>query len=346
MTTDGLKGCACGGMNDRIDRFLGAIGWADADRVLLAGDASNRRYDRLSKPDGSTAILMDAPAEKGEDVRPFITIANHLSDQGLSAPRIQHQSPEEGLLLIEDLGDDLFARLMTCTQGLTRTLYEAATDVLVRLHEIPLLPLESCTPTWLTDMTAPVFEWYAQPQEQGAADAFGQAFRPLFEAIDDPERVIILRDYHAENLLWLPNRHDVARVGLLDFQDALLGHRAYDLVSILQDARRDVPPEIERAMIERYIDLTGCDARSFREAYALLGTQRNLRILGIFARLCLRDGKAHYVDMIPRVWSHVLRTLAHPRLAPVAQVVLSALPEPTDAYLEQLKSRCATVPTP
>lgn len=336
-------------MTDRallIDCFLRASGWADADRALLAGDASNRRYDRLTKPDGTTAILMDAPASKGEDVRPFVAIAQHLSQQGLSAPAILHQDPEGGLLLIEDLGDDLFARLMVSTPDMTRTLYEAATDALIALHGAPTLPLEACSAAWLTEMTAPVFDWYAQGDAQSGQATFTAAFRPLFDTLDNVRRVIILRDFHAENLLWLPERDGVARVGLLDFQDALLGHRAYDLVSVLQDARRDVSPEIENLMIGRYITSTGCDADSFRRAYALLGTQRNLRIVGIFARLCLRDGKPHYIDKIPRVWDYVVRNLTHPDLVPVASVVLSALPEPTQAFLEQLKSRCATLPMP
>jgi hypothetical protein len=336
-------------MTDRqtlITGFLRDCGWDDANLTLLAGDASNRRYDRLTRRDGVTAILMDAPASRGEDVRPFVKIARHLSQQGLSAPAILQEDPANGLLLIEDLGDDLFARLMIRAPDLTRALYEAATDTLIALHRGPTLPLEECTASWLTQMTAPVFEWYVQGDPQSSLAAFDASFRPLFDTLDTADRVIILRDYHAENLLWLPQRDGVARVGLLDFQDALLGHRAYDLVSVLQDARRDVSPEIERMMIDRYIARTECDAEAFRRAYALLGAQRNLRIIGIFARLCLRDGKLHYVEKIPRVWAYVRRNLAHPSLVPVASVVLSALPEPTPAYLEHLRSRCATLPTP
>ncbi|MEX3316154.1 aminoglycoside phosphotransferase family protein [Sulfitobacter sp. PS-8MA] len=327
-----------------IDRFLQEAGWADAARSLLAGDASNRRYDRLRKPDGQSAILMDAPPERGEDVRPFLTVAAHLSSVGLSAPEIYHADPERGLLLLEDLGDDLFARLMADDPTQEQPLYRAAVDVLVHLHRAPALDLPRCDAQWLTDMVAPAFEFYAS--EQDMQTAFAAAFQPLAQALDPASNVVILRDYHAENLLWLPDRPGAARVGLLDFQDALLGHPAYDLVSILQDARRDVPRAIEAHMIEYYLMQTGHDAADFRCAYAVLGAQRNLRILGIFARLCLRDGKGHYVDLIPRVWNHLQHNLRHPALASVANSIDGVLPCPTPEFLEHLKSQCATTPTP
>jgi len=149
--------------------------------------------------------------------------------------------------------------------------------------------------------------------------------------------VVIQRDYHAENLLWLPDRDGVARVGLLDFQDAMLGHPAYDLVSLLQDARRDVPAEIELSMTRRFIDRSGVDEHGFRTAYAVLGVQRNLRILGVFARLSLDYGKPHYVDLIPRVWAHLRRGVDHPAMAPVADLLLQTLPLPTADNLNRLK---------
>jgi len=336
-------------MTDRtplIEGFLQAAGWADAERKLLAGDASNRRYDRLRKGDGQTAILMDAPPERGEDVRPFQQVAAYLSSAGLSAPKIYHADPLYGLLLIEDLGDDLFARLMAGDPALQEPLYRAAVDVLVQLHAAPLPDLPLCDAAWLVDMTAPAFEFYATERQAQPSVPFSDAFGPLAQELDAAPKVVILRDYHAENLLWLPERQRAARVGLLDFQDALMGHPAYDLVSILQDARRDVPPEIEAHMIDYYVAQSGTDPDTFRRAYALLGAQRNLRILGIFARLCLRDGKAHYVDLIPRVWNHLENNLRHPALAPVARSIEGILPRPTPDFLEQLKSQCASIPTP
>ncbi|NUH66958.1 phosphotransferase [Sulfitobacter sp. S0837] len=328
-----------------IQSFLQDAGWADASRKVLAGDASNRRYDRLHRADGQSAILMDAPPERGEDVRPFLAVAAHLTSIGLSAPAIYHADPEQGLLLLEDLGDDLFARLMADDPTREAPLYRAAVDVLVHLHRASAPDLPRCDAQWLTDMAVPAFEFYAPDGKQQYA-AFAAAFHPLAQVLDPVSNVVILRDYHAENLLWLPDRQGVARVGLLDFQDALVGHPAYDLVSILQDARRDVSPAIEAHMVDYYLMQTGQDAENFRSAYALLGAQRNLRILGIFARLCLRDGKAHYVDLIPRVWNYLQHNLRHPALAPVARSIDGVLPCPTPEFLEHLKSQCATNPTP
>jgi aminoglycoside/choline kinase family phosphotransferase len=194
-------------------------------------------------------------------------------------------------------------------------------------------------------MTAPAFEWYSGGDADRHIKRFRDIFHPLAKSLDAVAKVVILRDYHAENLLWLPERTGTAMTGLLDFQDALLGHPAYDLVSILQDARRDVAPQTETDMIAYYLANTGKDEAAFQTAYALLGAQRNLRILGIFARLCQRDGKPHYVDLIPRVWSYVQRDLAHPALADVADVLASSLPAPTNDFLEDLRARCATSPS-
>lgn len=334
-------------MNTRAkdaERFIDAAGWGDARRVFLAGDASNRRYDRLTKPDGTTAVFMDAPPDKGETVQPFITIAEFLIHNGLSAPQILMQDVARGFLLIEDLGDALFARLMADSPEMTEPLYAAAIDTLVQLHKAvpPDLPL--CDSNWLVTMSDLPFDWYANNP-----DAFGQfdpLFRPLAAQFDAEASVVILRDFHAENLLWRQDHAGLARVGLLDFQDALVGHPAYDLVSILQDARRDVDPAIEAKMISRYLSQTGSAPVAFHSAYAVLGAQRNLRILGIFARLCLRDGKPHYIDYIPRVWGYLQRNLAHPDLAELAVFLNASLPYPSPEFLKDLKARCATHPTP
>lgn len=324
--------------------FVQTSGWAGSDSMTVAGDASNRRYERLTRADGQTAILMDAPPEKGEDVVPFVTLARHLTSNGFSAPDIYAQDPANGFLLIEDLGDDLFARLMQQDADRQGPLYTAATDVLVELHRKPTPDLPDCDADWLVSMTDTAFEWYTPA---GAAMAeFTDLFQPLAQRLGETPKVMILRDYHAENLLWLPDRTGVAQVGLLDFQDALLGHPAYDLVSVLQDARRNVRVDIEDAMITHYLHNSGTGATGFRTAYAVLGAQRNLRILGIFARLCLRDGKAHYVDLIPRVWTYIQRNLSHPELHDLAAFIERTLPPPSPEFLEQLKSRCATRPLP
>jgi aminoglycoside/choline kinase family phosphotransferase len=325
-------------------QFLQVAGWAGGKQVPIAGDASNRRYTRITRRDGTSAILMDAPPNRNDSVAPFVEIANHLTAAGLSAPRIYHTNIDHGFLLIEDLGDDLFARMMARDPGQSAVLYRAATDLLIALHKAPVMSLPVADAEWLSGMLAPVFEWYVQVASEETSDRLKGLFLTLARTLDSAPKVIALRDYHAENLLWLPDRSGVAQVGLLDFQDAVLGHPAYDLVSVLQDARREVPTEIEREMIARYIAATGCAAGPFETAYALLGAQRNLRILGIFARLCLRDGKAHYLDMIPRVWGYVQRNLAHPELTDLRALINDTLSPPTPQFLEHLKSRCPHTP--
>ena len=339
-------------MSDRntlADGFVSNTEWSGARRMPLAGDASNRRYERLHL-NGKTAVLMDAPPDKDEDIRPFVRIARHLSALELSAPEILAQDPDHGFLLLEDLGDDLFARVIPREPTLELPLYEAATDVLVHLHKAPppegLRPYD---PPVMLEMAALAWRWYlggALGEDAASGQAFRAAFAPILHRYASDTPVLIQRDYHAENLLWLPDRTGPARVGLLDFQDAMAGHPAYDLVSVLQDARRDVPPAIEEAMIARYIAAAGQAGDTFRAAYAVLGTQRNLRILGVFGRLCMMSGKPHYVDFIPRVWDLLLRDLAHPALTPVAGLITGALPVPTPDILQRLKDKCATIPKP
>jgi aminoglycoside/choline kinase family phosphotransferase len=330
-------------MTDRTDlanSFLAATPWADARRAPLAGDASNRRYERLTHQ-GATAVLMDAPPEKGEDVRPFVRIARHLRDQGLSAPEILAEDSEHGFLLLEDLGDDLFARVIPRQPDLERPLYECATDLLVALHDAPLPELDRYGPRLMAEMAGLALSKYRSgilgDHDPDLQKRFENQFEDILRLTVRGDAVLVQRDSHAENLLWLPEREGVARVGLLDFQDARAGHPAYDLVSLLQDARRDVPAGIEMQMIDRYIAATGADDHGFRTAYTVLGVQRNLRILGVFARLSLEYGKPHYVDLIPRVWAHMIRGLEHPALAPVADMIRAALPAPSAENLDRLR---------
>jgi len=331
-----------------IDKFLSQTDWAGAKRVTVAGDASNRRYDRLTDENGRTAILMDAPPEMGEDVKPFITIAQYLNKIGLNAPDILAQDDEQGFLILEDLGDDLYARVLTNRPELETELYEVAVDVLTHLHNAPCPNLAPYDPSIMTEMAALAYSWYlfgaTGAQNETAKNAFSDEFKTILAPLSNSKQVLIQRDYHAENLLWMPERDGVKRVGLLDFQDAMLGHPAYDLVSILQDARRDVSQNVQSAMITRYVQQNGLDADAFQSAFAILGLQRNLRILGVFARLCMRDGKAHYVDLIPRVWGHIETNLRHPALAEIAPKILHDLPHPDDEILTRLKDKCATIP--
>lgn len=331
-----------------ITDFLNATTWRDAQRVNIAGDASNRRYDRLTMPDGTTAILMDAPPEKGEDIRPFVRIAQHLTSIGLNAPNVFAKDETQGFLVLEDLGDDLFARVLKDSPDLELPLYETAVDVLTHLHAFPFPSLMPYDASVMTELAALPYSWYVlgatgQTNPSKTA-AFSAKFSALLAPLASVPQVLIQRDYHAENLLWISQHDGIKRVGLLDFQDAMSGHAAYDLVSILQDARRDVSPQIQTAMKARYIEQNGLDADDFNAAYAVLGLQRNLRILGVFARLCMRDGKAHYVDFIPRVWAYIEENLRHPTLAPIAETLLDDLPYPDKNTLTRLKEKCATVP--
>ena len=333
-------------MTDRTvlaEALIAQTPWANATRAPLAGDASNRRYERLTDPaTGRTAVLMDAPPDRGEDIEPFVRIANHLRAIGLSAPEIYAEDNQNGFLVLEDLGDDLFSRVLTKDPSQERLLYEAATDVLLHLHEAPILPLPSYDPTLMTELAALAFTKYAQASlgdhDADARERFELRFADSLLQETSGTKVVVQRDYHAENLIWLPEREGVQRVGLLDFQLAMLGHPAYDLVSLLQDVRRTVPTGIEMQMVNRYIAASGMDDHDFRTAYSVLGAQRNLRILGVGARRATDYGKPHYVDLIPATWAHLMRDLEQPALIPVADILRDALPEPTAENLARLKA--------
>ena len=321
--------------------FLTACGWGAADRRLLAGDASDRSYDRLTRgPD--TAVLMDTPPGSADDPADFVRIADHLRRLGLSAPRVLAQDLTAGFLLLEDLGDALFARLTAADPSREPPLYAAAVDVLVHLQHAPIPPsLPDLTAADWASAAGFAFDWYrfAITGEKADTATFQNAMTDALRDHADGRRVLILRDYHAENLLWLPDRAGLARVGLLDFQLAQGGQPGYDLVSLLQDARRDVPPETEATMIRRFAAATDRPLPDFCRSYAVLGAQRALRILGVFARLCLVAGKPGYLPLLPRVWGQLQRNLTHPDLAPLA-AVCAPLPAPTPAALNRIEAQC------
>lgn len=318
----------------------------------LAGDASKRRYFRLKDHEnGTSLVLMDAPPESGEDISQFLKMARYFKSVGLSAPEILHADCDLGLAIIEDLGDDLFARVALHKPSLETGLYEIATDLLVNLHtQTPPKTLGEYGPAAMTEQSALIFDWYLKHVSDAGSDTERRRFttslsRSLAEFASDVD-VLVHRDYHSENLLWLPHRAGLKRVGILDFQDALRGHRMYDLVSLLQDARRDVPREIERAMQQRYASRAGIDPCANEVAYATLGAQRNLRILGVFTRLAVRDAKPNYIDLMPRVWKLLQRNLEHPALSDLRAVVLDLFPAPDEAVMNKLRHRCSPNPMP
>jgi aminoglycoside/choline kinase family phosphotransferase len=328
--------------------FLARNGWGNAKKSHLAGDASNRSYTRLLQfGSNQTAILMDAPPDHGETVEPFIRITNHLNLTNLSAPNIFAKDEQNGFLLLEDFGDDLFATLIKANPELELVLYGAAVDVLIQMHQSqPPDGLLDYSPAVMANYISPVFDWYHSViSENTACDHTGisTVLETVLTTHCSNRRVLALRDYHAENLLWLPDRDGIKRVGLLDYQDAVTAHPAYDLVSLLEDARRNVPTIIQESMIKRYVTATQDDEEGFRIAYHAQGAQRNLRILGVFARLCLVAGKADYIDLIPRVWAHLMNDLSHPALSTLRECVLQSLPEPSPKIRQRLKDKCATI---
>lgn len=322
--------------------FLQRAGWGAATRRFLAGDASDRSYDRLWRG-GETAVLMDAPPGKGDDPATFLTIADHLRSLGLSAPRCLAADMQGGFLLLEDLGDGLFARLIADTPALEPPLYAAAADVLSHLQAAPPPPgLANLTAADWADAAAFALDWYrfAVTGERVDTAPFRAVLTDILARHADGPRVMILRDFHAENLLWLPDRDGMARVGLLDFQLAQMGQPGYDLVSMLQDARRNVARETSDATIIRFLTLTGQEAARFRPAYAALGAQRALRILGVFARLCLVAGKPGYLPLLPRVWGQLQENLAADELTPLRRICDTLLPAPSPDALTRIGEKC------
>jgi len=303
-----------------LHEFLAQAGWNDAEIDPIPGDASFRRYFRLTRPNRSGAMLMHAPPPH-EDPVPFLDVAAWLTSNGLRAPAILAADPPKGWVLTEDFGNDRMRDWLDLNPGGELGAYEDAIDALVDLHTHnpgPFAPYD--LPTYQRE--ADLFtEWYCPAQglivdAEGYRSAWSEVLTPLL----DRQRpgVTVLRDYHAENIMLLGDPMHRQGQGLIDFQDALVGHPAYDLVSLLQDARRDVSPQLEAAMLARYQERAQADPE-FLADYARLGAQRNAKIVGIFTRLYRRDGKPRYLDFIPRVWEAMERDLANPALEPVAQ---------------------------
>jgi aminoglycoside/choline kinase family phosphotransferase len=321
----------------RIEQFLAAHGFALADATPLAQDASFRGYWRLS----GGAVLMDAPPP--EDTRPFLRIAAHLHAIGLSAPRIIAADETDGLVIEEDLGDDLFAAILT--EANAGELFDAAIDALVVLHRaappsgLPVsgLPV-SGLPVWgKTEMTATalgtLFDWWwpamhGGPPPAAAREQVAAALEAMLDVVAAGPRSLVHRDYFAGNLIWLPRRDGPRRAGIIDFQSAAIGHPAYDLVSLLQDARRDIPRALEQRAINRYLAARPeFDPIAFRAAYAACAVQRHLRVACQWVRLAQRDHRPHYLTHGPRTWALLTRALREPAAAPLAAALGRWLPE-------------------
>jgi N-acetylmuramate 1-kinase len=319
------------GREAAIAGFLESVGWGTIQPTLLAADASFRRYYRLVDGD-RRAVLMDAPPPH-EDVRPYVAVAEMLRGHGLSAPEIFAEDNEQGILLIEDFGDDTYTRLLA--RGVDEhELYTLAIDTLITLQRAVTTPpaLPPYNEEALLREAALLVEWYApavlgtplSPAPCAEYLALWREALPL-AAVNGP--TLVLRDYHVDNLMLLEGREGVQGCGLLDFQDALSGPASYDLVSLLEDARRDVPPALREAMTARYLAaFPALDEGAFRRSAAILAAQRNAKIIGIFTRLWQRDGKPRYLGHIPRVWRLLEADLQEPALRPLARWLDHHLP--------------------
>ena len=311
------------GRDQTLSDFLAANGWRDRDRAVLADDASFRRYDRLR--DGwRRAVLMDAPPDK-EDTRPFIRIAGILRDAGLSAPEVIAQDMENGFLLLEDLGDDTFTKVLAAG-GDEATLYAQALEALAALYRrVDLSALDDLPrydeALYLREVSL-LTDWYLPairgPLDDSVRESFVEAWRAVLSLASGVPSTLVLRDYHVDNLMWLPERESPGCVGLLDFQDGVVGPVTYDLVSLFEDARRDVSPAVTVRLLDRYLSLfPEIDRTAFEASYAVLAAQRSTKILGIFTRLAHRDGKPGYLRHTARLWRWLEGDLRHPALAPV-----------------------------
>lgn len=341
---------------EAIDRFLSRSGWADARLLYFQGDASARRFGRVAR-NGHSVVLMDAPrqpdgppirdgkpysriAHLAEDLRPWVAVTSTLRAAGLSSPEVVAQDLDAGLLLVEDFGDDVFGGVVERGAADQADLWRAAVDVLVHLRRVPapdVIQLDDGSTHRLPDYDRAalqievelLLDWYWPTLHGGPAPAaLRTEYIGLWNAVFDellrlPSPGWLLRDYHSPNLMWLPRRIGLERVGILDCQDALKGHPAYDLASLLQDARIDVPEALEDQLFEHYCTVVAAkepafDRASFAFAYSAFGAQRNTKVLGIFARLAQRDGKNGYLRHIPRIWRYLDRNLAHAALSPVS----------------------------
>jgi aminoglycoside/choline kinase family phosphotransferase len=297
---------------ERLEPFLDSIGWSGATVTPLAGDASFRRYFRVAGNGERKAMLMHAPPPH-EDPGPFLDMTNYLRANDFRAPEIYGTDLDEGLVLLEDFGDERMREHLDAYPEDEDVIYRCAVETLTRLEHAPVADIAPYDEAAYLLETGLLAVWYLpamgiETDHTAFNRMWSQALAPLFDA----PKVTVLRDYHAENIMLLNNGEQ----GLIDYQDALVGHPAYDLVSILQDARRDVSPELESAMLAHYqrVANPGYDLGLH---YALLGAQRNTKIIGIFTRLWKRDGKARYLDFLPRMWRLLERDLEHPGLAPL-----------------------------
>ena len=299
--------------------FAAFAQWKTAVCEPLTGDASARKYFRL-RAESQTAILMDA-SQVPDSVAPFIRMAKHLRQLGFSAPELLARDAETGLLLLEDFGDATFALLLEKSVE-TEKLFTLATDVLIALHRHPLaIPenLREYHPEKMLEDIELFVQWRTPNVTALEREDFRAAWRAVLPLAQRVPASLLLRDYHVANLMLLPARDGIQQAGLLDFQDAYRGPVTYDLVSLLQDARRDVPEALQKKLLARYLAaFPALDRETFETSLAILAAQRHTRVLGIFERLARHEGKLDYRRLhSPRVEKLLHKALQHPVLADV-----------------------------
>lgn len=331
-----------------IQEFLSENGWGKSAREKLFSDASFRHYERLSNGEKSI-MLMDAPPEK-EDIKPFVNIDQYLRRCGFSAPQIYAVDEKNGFILLEDLGNNSFTNVLAGTSPISgmygeQELYVSAMDVLVQLHKCDHPEkVQDYDYSLLMQECRLFVDWYlpnigSNVAVKEAGEEYIEIWKELLITAADAQKVPVLRDYHADNLMWLPGRSGVEKIGLLDFQDAVIGSPVYDIVSLLEDARRDVQPETVDLCLKRYLkNHKYLDKKDFEAVYATFAAQRNCKIIGIFARLAIRDNKPRYLNYMPRVWGHLLHDVKHPALAQLKKWINKVVPA------EKRKSKSFIIP--
>ncbi len=317
--------------------FLSGTPWEQAHRHPLQQDASVRRYQRLTQSSGETAILAHDPSATSR--ARFAQLSQHLLSLDLSPPRVLEVDDRSGFLLLEDLGDARFPELISERPAMENHLYSCATEAILVASLAPAPELEVLSPSDMADQSMLGFEWYG---DTAPSDVKMRLF-DLFEAELSPPDALIQRDVHAENLLWLPERDGPARIGLLDFQDARLAPPLYDVVSLVEDARRDVGMGAKDAAYDFVAERLGRPRTAVDREAAVLSLQRNIRILGIFVRLCLRDGRPNYLHHLPRVRRHVEAALDVLKADTLATVLNAALPQASTEFLAHLENQCGKI---
>lgn len=321
--------------------FLAQSGWSDATAAPVSGDASSRSYTRLTNNVGHTAILMDASAEPTQSTQRFVAVAKRLADHDISAPEILHADLDAGFLLLEDFGDGLIAdhlRDGTLSEG---TVYRDLAALLPSLWQIEDQEAKRLDATEMIAQAGLFVDWYVAHDPNAARVAAPDFFDHLCEVLQQhiPDNLgFAHRDFHVENILWLPTREGLQRYGLIDFQDAVLAPRTYDLASLLTDARRDIDPALADAVLAEFLSAHPTDQQALSLEFSLCAALRNLRILGIFARLSLTSGKPRYIDFVPRVWRQVDRALGHQDLSALQTRFRKLCPPPDATTIAALSS--------